>query len=212
MSSLDPATSPSLDARCAFHPEMTATAACQRCGTFACHDCLRWARDGRRYCGFCAVRALPPLASRADRFLANLVDSIVVFVPFTVGLVMMALTEDLPGRELFSLVFLLGGVLGSLLLCGVQLYLAAKNGQSLGKRWRHIRVVRMDGSHVSLVRILLLRNLLPSILNQLLCVSGLADALCIFREDRRCIHDYLADTQVIEVPEHERAGTPSYRG
>ncbi|TQF11936.1 RDD family protein [Myxococcus llanfairpwllgwyngyllgogerychwyrndrobwllllantysiliogogogochensis] len=212
MSHMDPIASPSLDARCAFHPETTATAACQRCGTFVCHHCLQWARDGRRYCGACAARALPPQASREDRFLANLVDSFVVFVPFIVGLVAMAITDELTGQEVLSIPLLLGGILGSLLLCGWQIYYAATNGQSLGKRWRHIRVVRMDGSHVSIARILLLRNLLPGILNQVLCVFGLADAICIFREDRRCIHDYLADTQVIQVPEHERTGTPSYRG
>ncbi|WP_205522651.1 MULTISPECIES: RDD family protein [Myxococcus] len=212
MSSLDPATSASLDARCALHPDTVASAACQRCGTFACHLCLQWARDGRRYCGACAVRAPAPQASREDRFLANLVDSIVVFVPFVAGLVMFALTAEPTDEEFASFGFVLFGLLGSLVLCLVQLYLSGQNGQSLGKRWRHIRVVRMDGSHVSLARIIFLRNLLPSFLNQVLCVFGLADALCIFRDDRRCIHDYLADTEVIQVPEHERADTPSYRG
>jgi|GEM_PF-323782 len=212
MSSLDPATSPSLDARCALHPDAVATAACQRCGTFACHHCLQWARDGRRYCGACAERALPPLASREDRFFANLVDSIVVFVPFMVALVLLALTDAPKDDDALSASLLLFGLLGSFVLCLVQIYLSGQNGQSLGKRWRNIRVVRMDGSHVSLARIIFLRNLLPSVLNQLLCVFGLADALCIFREDLRCIHDHLADTQVIQVPEHERAGTLSYRG
>lgn len=212
MSSVDPATSASLDARCALHPDTVASATCQRCGTFACHHCLQRGRDGRRYCGACAGRALPPLASREDRFLANLVDSFVVFVPFMVALVMLALSDSLRGEDALSVSLLLFGMLGSFVLCLVQLYLSGKSGQSLGKRWRHIRVVRMDGSHVSLARIIFLRNLLPNVLNQVLCVFGLADALCIFRDDHRCIHDYLADTQVIQVPEHERAGTPSYRG
>lgn len=76
------------------------------------------------------------------------------------------------------------------------------NGQSIGKRFVDIKVVRKNGSRASLARIFWLRNVVNSIPGLLPFVGNfyaLVDCLVIFRDDQRCIHDHIADTIVINA-------------
>jgi uncharacterized RDD family membrane protein YckC len=97
------------------------------------------------------------------------------------------------------------GTLGTLAVLGYQIYLA-QYGQSIGKRMRHIRVVRTDGSPASMARILLLRNFIPAIIGSFCGLFGIIDALTIFGEERRCIHDLLADTKVVRLNSDTEVG------
>lgn len=83
---------------------------------------------------------------------------------------------------------------------GLNLYLLAMAGQSVGKKLLGIRVARLDGTKPSLGRLVFLRYLLPrciAAIPLLGAVFVLADYLLIFGEARRCVHDYMADTQVV---------------
>jgi uncharacterized RDD family membrane protein YckC len=65
-----------------------------------------------------------------------------------------------------------------------------------------IRVVRRDGSHCGLARIFFARYLPVTLLGAVPFVGGLVslvDALLIFRDDRRCLHDEIADTIVVKA-------------
>lgn len=181
-----------VDALCARHPSYPALATCTRCGSYTCRTCYRVGADGLDYCFACDQRT-PILAERGDRFVANLVDNFILAVPLIGAGILMALSSR--SGSLGGLAFLLGA-LGTLGVLGYQIVLA-QNGQSIGKRMRNIRVVRMDGSPASLGRILLLRNFVPAIIGSFCGIFGLVDALTIFGDDRRCIHDMLADTKVI---------------
>jgi uncharacterized RDD family membrane protein YckC len=186
--------------RCALHVESLAITICSRCGSYACMQCHRLGHDGQDYCQSCVSTAFV-LASRGSRFVANLVDNLVVFAPFLGGIVLGILVgED-------ALVALVGlGLLGMLAMAGYQLYLASQSGQTLGKRMMDIRVVRTDGSPVDLARILFLRNLVPFVVNAVCNLFNLIDALFILAEDRRCLHDHIADTKVVAVTrEQERS-------
>jgi uncharacterized RDD family membrane protein YckC len=60
----------------------------------------------------------------------------------------------------------------------------------------------LDGAPVNFVSGVLLRNWLMMLLQQMPVVNlilPLLDALFIFREDRRCIHDLIAGTKVIQL-------------
>jgi len=75
-----------------------------------------------------------------------------------------------------------------------------KYGQSIGKRICKIRIVRTDGSRAGLGRIFWLRFCLPAVLGRIPFVGAifsLVNVCLIFREDRRCVHDHMADTMVI---------------
>jgi uncharacterized RDD family membrane protein YckC len=72
------------------------------------------------------------------------------------------------------------------------------NGQSIGKKACGIKVVRRDGSRASVSRLIWLRNVVNGVLG-LIPLYGLIDALFIFGESRRCLHDHIADTIVIKA-------------
>lgn len=116
------------------------------------------------------------------------------------------------------LVSLAGGLAGSrtLVLAGGGLFLAlwlgvlvangwlvTARGQTIGKGWLGLRIVRPDGSAPGFVRGFLLRELafglltgIP-VLGQLLALADAA--LLLAGERRRSLHDVLADTLVVDV-------------
>jgi uncharacterized RDD family membrane protein YckC len=75
-------------------------------------------------------------------------------------------------------------------------------GQTIGKRMLGIRIVRCDGTHAPLWRIVCLRDGLMTALEGIPLLGpfiGLTDSLVIFRADRRCLHDMIADTKVVRI-------------
>jgi uncharacterized RDD family membrane protein YckC len=83
-----------------------------------------------------------------------------------------------------------------------QWYLVSRSGQTLGKRWLHIRVVKVDGSPVNFVSGVLLREWVTSSLGFIPVVGRLIDfvgTLMIFGQEQRCLHDHIAGTKVIAV-------------
>ena len=85
----------------------------------------------------------------------------------------------------------------------VQIYLVSTRGQTLGKRFLGIRIVRAsDGSNPGFARAWLLRALVPGIIGMLPMIGSVFTFVnygFIFRADRRCLHDLLADTRVVKV-------------
>jgi uncharacterized RDD family membrane protein YckC len=83
----------------------------------------------------------------------------------------------------------------------VNVWLLAQ-GQTFGKRLLSIRVVRADGSRVSLRRMIFARTLSMTAIG-LISVVGLwivlIGLLFIFGPRRRCLHDYIADTIVVRA-------------
>lgn len=98
-----------------------------------------------------------------------------------------------PTAMIVSLVLVLG-------LISVNVALLNGNGQTIGKRAVGTKIVRTDGSEVELWRVIVLRYLPLFFARWIPVVGGLAylaDALVIFGNEKRCIHDYIADTIVI---------------
>lgn len=81
-------------------------------------------------------------------------------------------------------------------------YLLATRGQTIGKLVLGIRIVRSDGSRATLGRLLGLRYGVGSAAMAIPVagnVYGIVDALMIFRQSRRCLHDNIADTIVVKA-------------
>jgi len=172
-----------------------AVAVCTRCGTFVCAGCERFGQDGMPYCPACVPAELV-LADRGTRLAASMLDGFSIILVAAIFGVVSQRNEPL---------LLVPGLVATFALCGYQLYLSATANQSIGKRLLKIRVARTDGSRVSVLRILILRNAVPQALGALCNLFGVVDALVIFGDARRCVHDYIADTIVVKVPPGESA-------
>jgi uncharacterized RDD family membrane protein YckC len=148
------------------------------------------------------------LAGRGARLGAQMLDGLVYLGASAlaiIGFVMMASSRK--GGDPSPSPVALGLIgLGALLFLGVlifQLHKLSTTGQTLGKKWMNVRVVKLDGSPVSFSSVVLLRAFVPGLLGAipyLGSIFSLVDIFFIFREDRRCIHDLIAGTRVVEVP------------
>lgn len=132
------------------------------------------------------------LAERGTRFAAKLIDGLAYIVPFIVGGLMVASSVD-------ALIAVGAGImgLGWFGLMIYQWYLTATRGQTIGKRWLGIRIVKTDGSPCGFVHGVILRQWVMNLINAIVGITGVVDPLMIFGEERRCLHDVLASTKVV---------------
>lgn len=135
-----------------------------------------------------------PLASRGTRFLGALLDTLIAVVFIVPPMFLFGGPEDEAG--------LIGAGLGWLLVMGIQWYLIATTGQSIAKRMLGMKIVKTDGSDVNFVSGVILRVWVIAALGAIPFVGnivGLVDAVMIFGEEHRCLHDQIAGTKVISV-------------
>jgi uncharacterized RDD family membrane protein YckC len=162
-------------------------------------------------------------ADRGSRLLAALLDTAVAaaaLIPgvFFVGteflrIVLAASRGEQPDlSEIDSGRFLLGIALLSLalLIVGIiQIVMISTRGQTIGKRICGIRIVRhRDGSKPGFVHGWVIRGLVPAVIGAIPWIGSIftiVDVCFIFREDRRCLHDLMADTRVVKVAKNTGA-------
>ena len=144
------------------------------------------------------------LAGRGKRLGGSLLDgliSIAVVIPimFATGIFDQIKQGQPMSISQTALFFFLG--LGIFLL--IHGYLLSKYGQTVGKKIVGTRIVAKDnGEILPLGKVFALRVLPISIISQIPFFGGLfgfADSLFIFRDDKRCIHDLIAGTIVVEA-------------
>jgi len=157
--------------------------------------------DGSDWAGGFAFDA--QLAERSTRFVAQLADNFlyaIVVLPGFFGFFMTSGGESLVDEDSGAILLLYAWLLPlPMLLACYQWYLVSTTGQSLAKRWFGIKIVRMDGSEAGFVYGVLLRSWVLQALNAVCGLVGLIDALMIFGDQRRCLHDHLAGTKVIKA-------------
>jgi uncharacterized RDD family membrane protein YckC len=140
------------------------------------------------------------LGGRGERLVAAFLDGLlygVGFVPMLAVVIVYGEQQEPP--PIFYVAALVGGVIW-LVLFVYNLLLLQREGQTIAKRWMKLRIVRADGSRADLGRIFALRMLVPGLIGAVPCLGWLfviADALTIFGEQQRCIHDIIADTIVV---------------
>lgn len=162
-----------------------------------------------------AVQLTP--ADRLTRFLAMLIDSAIGVLCALPGALVLGsaffqividasrglqpdFTDIEPGRLLLGMA-LLG--LGTFSLLLVQIIMVSMRGQTIGKRLLGIRIVRnLDGSNPGFARAWLLRSLVVGLIGTLGMIGyvfSIVNYAFIFRADRRCLHDLIADTKVVKA-------------
>lgn len=145
------------------------------------------------------------LAGRGMRLLAAIVDGLIlagiVWAVMMIPAVQPLVMEQEATAGLWSMNFM-SLMVGLPVFLIVQGWPLLTRGQTLAKMLFKLRIVRSDGSKPDAWRLLGLRYGIGIVLNLNLVaamVYGLIDALLIFRESRKCLHDSIADTQVIKL-------------
>ena len=151
------------------------------------------------------------LAMRGTRLGARLLDGLLAFAAMVpASAIFVAFTAShVTGRQpsdaarMIAALLLRGGVtlvLFQLPLWAYQWHLLATRGQTLGKRWMRVRVVKLDGAPVDFVSGVVMREWIVGALGfvpYLGALLSLVDDIMIFGEERRCLHDLIAGTKVI---------------
>jgi uncharacterized RDD family membrane protein YckC len=94
------------------------------------------------------------------------------------------------------------GLAGIVLYVAVNGWLLAQRGQTVGKLLLGLRMTRRDGSTAGFARLAGLRFGVGALVTNVPVVGmlyALVDVLFIFRADRRCLHDMIADTIVVKA-------------
>jgi uncharacterized RDD family membrane protein YckC len=145
------------------------------------------------------------LADRSTRLGASILDGLIlglfVYVPLIVAAIPSFAASRAAGRNDFGAGMWIGIALAAVGLIAwlwFTVKFLGENGQSIGKKACGIKLLRTDGSEVSISRVIIGRNLVNGLLG-LIPLYGFIDVLFIFGNARRCVHDHLADTIVIKA-------------
>lgn len=144
----------------------------------------------------------PALASRWRRLAGSMLDGIIIFIP---GFALSALF----GWDMFTQARL-GGyralfintLIGTGSFLALNAYLLVDRGQTIAKAALGMRIVRPDGGKVAAFNVLALRygsSYLAAMVPAIGALYGLVDALMIFGDQRRCLHDRIAGTIVVRT-------------
>jgi len=149
------------------------------------------------------------LASLGARLGAHCLDTLTLFLGLLPSLVAFAMIaaqastatgepaapEDIPAEAIGAIALT---VLIWLALAGYNIYLLATVGQTLGKKWMQIRIVtHPQGENPGFAKSFLLRSFVNCLIGQFVPLYAIIDICFIFREDRRCLHDLIAETTVV---------------
>ncbi len=141
-------------------------------------------------------------AKRSRRLLAVLVDPAVLL---SLGAALSDLMPGVPwsvGDDAPALSVMLSGALFNGLFLLINGYSLVRRGQTLGKMALRLRIVGMDGQPAPWQRVIGLRYVVAG-LPDLIAVFGrwwaIGECLTIFAAQRRCVHDYIAGTRVVNA-------------
>ena len=143
------------------------------------------------------------LASLGKRLGGAMIDgviSMVIIVPIMLatGVLQRAFTGQGMTIEQQATFFIIGWVV-FLALNG---YLLLNRGQTIGKVVVKTKIVDLDGNLPKFGKLIVFRYLILGIVAQiplLGSLAGIVNALFIFGKERRCVHDHLAGTRVIDA-------------
>lgn len=139
------------------------------------------------------------LAAIKSRIFAGLIDLLIAVIALFLAKFILVNS----GSHVLTI---LGIFVAVAIVLGVMVYqavLLSSAGQTIGKKMMRIRVVAFsDGSNPGFIKAVLMRWWLPSLVYPIPYLGWtfwLADGLLVFKEDRRCLHDLMAGTKVIQL-------------
>ncbi|WCE31525.1 RDD family protein [Vibrio sp. SCSIO 43137] len=150
------------------------------------------------------------LASRWSRLGAAVVDGIIMIIVFG-GLFWISPPEVMQSLSNSEFQFAFWIVINCVFLV-VQGYLLHTRGQTIGKNMFDIAIVSVKTNQkLGIVSLYLKRYVVLGILSFIpfLNIVASLDVFFIFRKDKRCLHDLIAGTKVIDISKPEIEFDPS---
>lgn len=148
------------------------------------------------------------LADRGKRFVGALIDGMIGILLIGPGYGIMVagqiLAQQSNGADTTMMFVGIGLLaLGGIAQLGVNIYLLVTRSQTIGKLLMKTQIMDINTHRpAGFVNTFLLRMLLNGVIGAIPCVGAiysLADPLFIFREDKRCLHDLIAQTYVADI-------------
>jgi uncharacterized RDD family membrane protein YckC len=141
-------------------------------------------------------------ADRSTRLAAAILDSLIaaamIYGPMLLGLTLGGVIAGSDGAGTMVIATVALTLVGFVAWCWLTIKYVIENGQTIAKKLLNIKVVRSDGSPITLGRIFWLRNFLNGVIS-IVPLYGLIELLFIFGESRQCLHDKIADTIVVKA-------------
>lgn len=146
------------------------------------------------------------LATLSERFLGAFVDGligVVASIPIWGALFAFGVVNNFQDmNKVGPLYSILVGLAGFGLFVLIQYRTLKSTGQTLGKKAAKTRIVTMNGHQPAIGDLILKRYAffqLIAIIPVVGPIASLVNILMIFKKDRRCLHDLIANTQVVKV-------------
>jgi uncharacterized RDD family membrane protein YckC len=151
-----------------------------------------------------ARKHIKTLASRWQRLAAATIDGILLALTtwFLYAFIMPA--NDVPRLESINLLsFAFKGLLLQILMFfAVQGYFLHQSAQTIGKKIMNLQIISVDDTAISFQNLAIKRYLIMMLITAVPMIGslvGLINVLFIFRDDKRCLHDLIAGTHVVQL-------------
>ncbi len=177
---------------------------CPACGEMIVKGAMKC-----RFCGEIFDKTLKSTANDAEladpgtRLVAVILDGLVAVAAALPGVIVIFATLSGGSHNDPPLAGILLAVFGVVALAIYQMVLLSTKGQTLGKGWMKVRVVKYtDGSPAGFFGAVFMRSWVPGFIGNIPIVGfifAIADPLFIFGAEHRCLHDQIAGTKVIKV-------------
>ena len=144
-------------------------------------------------------RLVNTLAERGTRLVASILDGIIFAAMVYLPMILAAVGNGAAGEGGSGVGLAIGAFLtlvGFIAWAWLTIRYVVRNGQSIGKKLTGIKVVRTDGTPITLGRLFWLRNVVNGLLG-IIPLYSVIEVLFIFAESRQCLHDKIADTIVV---------------
>lgn len=135
--------------------------------------------------------------SRWKRFFGSIIDSIAGMASVAIGLALAMLIGSASGGEPDASLFLVMVIVPAMLgIC--QLYMIAVEGRTVGKYCVKSKIVNLKGQPPGVFQGIVMRIIVIGFLG-MIPFFGLINACWIFNPPKRCLHDIIAGTYVIDA-------------
>lgn len=149
-----------------------------------------------------SIHAIPDyqLATRGSRLVAQMLNGLAAMAVIALCAGAGYAVGSIGGKETQAMGMALGLIGGILFWIFYNISQLRATGQSVGKKWMGIKIVKTNGEPVPVSILIVRRYLAMQLIGVVPLVGpivGLINVLMIFGQEQRCLHDQFADTIVV---------------